>query len=531
MKGSPRLVAFLAPLALLLGSSACGRGCSCVRGEKTYETLDGKVKVSLVRNVDWAGTKFPAMVAEFALRIETTPPITHRVHCDHVDMAEDDAGKLVAYRCQGKDAWNLIRLRGGDRHLVECGAPVGTKKKPDWTKVEPLSRSIERVFACDDSLTKSTVSVWRELSRSLEEDEGDGTASKLHLDRMDEPHGNTREDPWAMSLAGASPPVRDRVLGGLCGALVEQDAPMPRYVRAAEQCPMEAPGVGEGAARQLRALLVRPMEDPAARLSASGKPDPLNWSHQRALAWAAVIGADKAPAAAGQASCDVAAAIPPSPEMDRITGRRVAAALIAHADIRCDAALPWLARPPCASALDCDGGLCSPTELANDFHRWAKQPAAAPDAGFPREAPYPPPVTVRALLALAYARGPLDREIRTRNARRLYTWPDGGASVACDDEDAGNGTPCQCGAGSLADYAICNTPVASTRVVYQTCAFHLDDAKRRMDDVRRVCAGEHEDCAHGQTCCGGLRCRYGDAGGASCAPRTVQTEGDAAIRR
>ena len=111
--------------------------------------------------------------------------------------------------------------------------------------------------------------------------------------------------------------------------------------------------------------------------------------------------------------------------------------------------------------------------------------------------------TVRALLALAYARGPLDREIRTRNARRLYTWPDGGASVACDDEDAGNGTPCQCGAGSLADYAICNTPVASTRVVYQTCAFHLDDAKRRMDDVRRVCAGEHEDCAHGQTCCGG----------------------------
>ena len=150
MKGSPRIAALLVPVALLLASSACGRGCSCVRGEKTYETLDGKVKVSLVRNVDWAGTKFPALVPEFTLRIETTPPITHRVRCDHVDMAEDDAGKLVAYRCKGKDPWNLIRLRGGDRYLEECAAPVGTKEKPDWTKVEPLSRSVERVFACED---------------------------------------------------------------------------------------------------------------------------------------------------------------------------------------------------------------------------------------------------------------------------------------------------------------------------------------------------------------------------------------------
>jgi hypothetical protein len=81
------------------------------------------------------------------------------------------------------------------------------------------------------------------------------------------------------------------------------------------------------------------------------------------------------------------------------------------------------------------------------------------------------------------------------------------------------------------DFAICDAPAAATRVVYRTCAFHVDDAKRRIDDVRRVCSGEHEDCFHAQTCCSGLQCRYGDAGGATCAPRHVESQRDAAVRR
>src|SRR5262245_55174138 len=115
--------------AFIFGCTACGRSCGCVEGEKTYETLRGKVNVSLVRKVHWTGGRIPGPLTSFYVHVETTPPFDEPVLCDHVELAEDDAGKNVAFRCDGTAAWTVLRLRGGDRRLVECDAPVGTGRE------------------------------------------------------------------------------------------------------------------------------------------------------------------------------------------------------------------------------------------------------------------------------------------------------------------------------------------------------------------------------------------------------------------
>ena len=117
------------PVLLLGIATGCGRSCGCIEGERTYEHLDGKVKVELVRHVVWSGGKIPGPLTSFFVRIGTTPPIEEAVACDHLDLAEDDAGKHVGFRCKGTAEWTVVRLRGGDRRLRECNAPVGTSAK------------------------------------------------------------------------------------------------------------------------------------------------------------------------------------------------------------------------------------------------------------------------------------------------------------------------------------------------------------------------------------------------------------------
>jgi hypothetical protein len=53
------------------------RGRGSVEEEKRYESLEGKVKVELVRDVQWSAGEMPGPAAAFDLRVQTEPVIEH----------------------------------------------------------------------------------------------------------------------------------------------------------------------------------------------------------------------------------------------------------------------------------------------------------------------------------------------------------------------------------------------------------------------------------------------------------------------
>ncbi len=521
-----RRVRILALVALALGPAACGRSCGCVEGEKTYEHLDGKVKVELVRKVHWSGGRIPGPITNFVLRVHTTPEIDHPIHCDHVDMAEDDAGKNVGYRCKGTDVWDVLRLRGADRYIYECKAPVGTGKKPSFDKLEALSRSADRVIGCISSYENAHPR-WAELARSIEEDEGATAATQFLVRTSARPI--VSGDPWDATLLSRSDGVRSGVLASLCPSVERADASMPQYARAAAFCRLDGPNVAAAAVGQLEALLKRPVVLPSSYggggedvdagrvVLTDGGPgdqgDALALSHRMALEWAAVIAVTKAPVAAGHAACAAAPAAVEGGEHygAGVSPRRTALAVLAATKTKCDAARAWLATPPCGADLDCEGVLCPSTEVLPKLQAWAAQGAQPLDGGSRPSVTDPPPSRMT-LLAFAYSQGPLDREITIRNARRHYEWADAGDVPSCADQDAGNGTPCRCDSTTV-EWTLCGTPAATTRTRYEACSFHIDDAKKRLDDVRRVCHGLDESCLADHICCGGLECKYDADGG------------------
>jgi len=527
----------LAALFLLLGPVACGRSCGCVEGEKTYETLEGKVKVELVRNVHWSAGKIPGPATAFHLRVHTEPVIDHPISCDRVDMAEAPSGKLVAYRCKGTSAWNVLRLRGANRYIADCAAPVGTGSTPKLDAIDSLSVGGSRILGCastEYAYRAETAAVWAELVTSIEEDEGAASTSAFLVATASRAHDASGTDPWGKTLETRSGTIKSAVMAQVCPALAKGDAAMPLYVRAAERCPPTSPGVGEAAIRQLQTALVRPglgmaAVERASQLADGGSDgdgrtyeDQLFHSHRLAAAWAALFAVANAREAAGRAMCALAPSLTqPDGNDDHPGPRAYATAVMAAAKTKCPAAVAWLSPPPCSSELDCDGGLCSAQVLGDELDTWS---AFASKPG-PRELPFGPPLKDRSKLAFAYAQGSLDHETIVRNARRTYAWtaPSPGLPE-CGDEDAGNGTPCRC---FHADYPtfLCDIPAAKTTGSYSACAFAIDDPKKRIGDVKRICTGRTESCLSAP-CCAGLRCQYGD-GGAECVPRETTEAGTA----
>lgn len=507
----------LAVAALLLGPTACGRGCTCIEGEKTYESIDGKWKVELVRKTHWTGGKIPGPISDFYIRVHTTPPVDHMIHCDHVEMAEDDAGANVAWRCKGQSAWSVLRLRGGGRYVNECTAPsVGVEKKPAFDELEPLSAAADRIVTCSVPYGQAqyVVAMWSELFRSIEELEGADVAAKT-LVRLSARPIETGDDSWNVTFLSRSPEVRTKVLAAMCPALERADADMIAYARAATFCSFDGPNVGQAAVAQLDRLLRRPVSIPRSLsgndADAGAAEAKLAVSHRQALEWSAVIAVKKSPAAAGAAACATAPGTAEGSDEygSGVVPRRVAAAVIAVTKTKCDAARAWLVPPPCGEDLDCDGGLCSPKEIGERLDDWAAQATWELDGGA-RPPPSLLPKQRPTLLGYAYSQGPLDREIALRNARRHYAQNDAGGIPRCDDRDAGNGTPCVCEEFSL-PFTICGMSSSDTRGEYGSCEFRVDDAKKRLVDVKRVCSGEKGTCSFGKVCCAPFECRFDDA--------------------
>lgn len=486
-------------VALGVGPAACGRSCGCVEGEKTYERLDGKVEVSLVRKVRWAGGRVGGPLTDFFVRVATTPPFDEPVRgCDHVDLAEDEAGKNVAFRCKGTASWTVLRLRGGDRRLRECDATVGTGRKPTFEKLEPVRSATKRILDCEGSEPMAAI---EELVRAVNEDEGEQVAAELVVSLADRPLLSSQEkDPWDVALHTLDPGGRERAMTQLCAVLPREQplASSETWVRAAVRCPLDAPGIGAGSLAMLRRQLpdgAEPPVDAGVHLL----PAP------RALVWSALIATEKEPAEAGAIACKAAGG--GQRHDPRGGAKSVVAWILGRTGTSCDAVTPWLTPAPCSPYLDCDGGLCSKAELGADMARWTE--ALALDGGLRADPNVPASDNDRIAVFAAHARGPLPREIILPNERRRYPFANADAGLpSCSEAQLEVGAPCIC--TEIRGAQRCKVPVSETRVRDGYCAGRFDDAKKRIDDVRRICEPEGATCNWSTIlCCDGLRCEPG----------------------
>ncbi|MCA9588549.1 MAG: hypothetical protein KC657_24700 [Myxococcales bacterium] len=498
---------------VLLGPTACGRGCGCVEGETSYEKLDGKVKVELVRSTKWTGGRIPGPVSHFMVRVHTTPRFDEPVGCTKVDLAEDREGKFVAFRCKGAESWTVLRLRGGDRRLRECDAPVGDGRKPDFAQLGPVRDATSRLLACVSQGGLSASRVVEEIARSITEDDGDDVASRVVVDLAAstlEPADGGERDPWRAGFAALSDRGRELAHAGLCRGLAQPDVEPTRYARAAARCSHD--GAAPNALAQFRRWFAT-SEPPADR----GAAEEVRARRLRAsaLRWATWVAAEGAPEEAGKLACELGGGAPGE------VSRTLAAMLVAHAQTKCPGVASWRRRPPCGD-VDCDGGLCSAGEVRARIDGHLVRDALD-DAGA-RAWPVPPSESL-AVLGAWHAQGPLPRSITLPNARVHYALvsPDGGPR--CTDE-LRRGTPCVCTAPQVG--MACAFRDDETRGEYGGCQLHFDDARRRIDEITCACVEVSESCRAGKRCCGGLRCA---ADGGVCvpsrAPRAAGADADA----
>lgn len=391
-------------------------------------------------------------------------------------MAENEAGTLVGYRCKGDPEWNIVRLRGGSRHLVECKAPVGTGDEPAFESLPPIWDSIDRMVECK--------SAWDELVRSTVEEDGPEAAVALVV-KLVERDGSEYDDRWTKAYEAMDPESQRKVLGAACGNLADVGAADITYIRLVARCRVDTPAITAAAVRRFESML-----ESKDKIS-------------RASVWAAGLAIAGDPSAAGRIACD---ALPDA----ALAGEErddLALAAIAHAEAACPAVSEVLRSRQCDREYECEGKLCTREEARKVVEDWVK---SSVDQGQAKQ-PWPLPSSSRALLAAAYAIG-LPEDFVRRNARQRYqvsksTLP------ACDGA-LPNGAPCRC--TSLEPLALCEVDPGEKRARIRACSFRFNDARHRIEDVRRVCFEEGTEAPWDGVCCSGLERARADAGSYRC---------------
>jgi hypothetical protein len=214
--------------ALLLGLGACS------------EKSDVRAKLE-------DGAVYPMTITcpagkECALTVKTSPAIAIGVgDCPSPALAEESTGKAVAYRCSEGAPWNVLRLRGGDRFMVDCNQPLGNDAKADWSKLKPFATSAMKLLDCNRGAAKP----WLDLSRAITDESGADAAtgfvvgSTLHTS---EGMGNPAlayPDGWIDSFDALDAAGQERVRKETCPALANATTPSLLYVRAVRRCPLD----------------------------------------------------------------------------------------------------------------------------------------------------------------------------------------------------------------------------------------------------------------------------------------------------
>ncbi len=380
-------------LALVALSSCGGRGCK--HDEDGHEKLDGPVKVALLSHVTWAGggrTSLGTSTA-FHLHVGTDPPFDEPVECTAVDLAENSGASVLAFRCKNPEGsnWQALRLGKNGRHVRDCSADLGSVAEPDFGKVRPLGEVASAIVLCHErgegTKGRSPRELYETLARELH-DMGGLPALRAFLSQvLDRPisDDDRNEDPWVSVVAAIPEQERKAVESDLCPSLADSKSSDSAYVRAARLCSMTDARAGDEALARVRAGLSATAANERIR-----KDSPLEW--------AVVVAMHTRPREVGEQACKfVATAL----ESDF----RVPIALTALAASK--TACPSVVRAlttACNVGADCDGGICSPSELQPGVDAWLA--AESPDGGVRAFGPTPLS-SRRALLAATYASGPL----------------------------------------------------------------------------------------------------------------------------
>ena len=489
----PRAVTGLA-VALFLGALGCGRGCSCISGEKTYEHLDGKVKVELVRQTHWTGGRIPGPISNFVIRVHTTPAFDEPTACEKVELAEDDAGKNVAFRCADTTEWTVLRLRGGDRRIRECAPPVGSARKPAFGSLAKIPAIAPQLLECADGPFGRQRARYAEVVRSVGEEAGSAAATALVLDTVARPRGfelESQYDAWDGMLDVLSTEERAAVLTKVCADLLSEATPRVAYLHALRWCPLDdTQRLGEVALKRLQEAL-------------HGGDDARDGLELR---WVAALASRGKAVEAAQVACSSGRDL-------KLPESGLLLTLVARGGIRCPSIAAALTPPPCSEDLDCDGGLCSAAALKTEIDTWVADAVTSTIAdGGARRLDGDSYTPLRALLAAAYAQGPLPRELALPNARRHYELADAGAP--CESALLAEGAPCTCHPYAHPE---CAVAAGEAHFEYEACSVTIDDAKRRFD-ARHLCRHAESDCGYGPPCCPGLDCMAQDGGAQKCKP-------------
>lgn len=467
-------------------STASCRSCGCVEGEKTYEHIDKPIKVELVRSTHWASGRIPGPMSDFSIRVHATTPFDEPTYCTKVNLAENETGTLVAFRCVDpqRTPWTLIRLGKSGRHFLECAPPLDGDE-PDFGDVPPLAQAASKIVGCFESPASQTYGdVFKNLADELRETNGDQAVVRFMIEAAGS-DGTTNGDPWTTQLAELKPSDRALVLKGVCPALLDASTTSMRWIHAAAECPLDDPAIGNVALERVRASF----KDEPGDVSTLAYWDP-SFAHAVLIAMRAHASevATAGCAYLAQARSDIRALF--------------AEAAIAYTKATC----PNVGKlyGLCDESLDCDGGLCTAETLRPEIERWAMQTMADGGRTFAS-----PSDSHRVLLAATYAQGPLPAEVALSNARRHYAI-DLGTGTACFERgDAG--VTCAC-SNAPSDYELCTMAVDGGRFTSQSCSFLVDDKKKTIGDPRHACGNAGDQCISDQDCCIQTTCKQPDGG-------------------
>ena len=504
--------------ALLFAGSTLVLACT---GERVVEHVGQPHRVEIIRDTRFVGPGWHAPLPLFVrettcfVRIYLDEKCEFEIPCDSPAHAlrSFPERSLVAFRIG--DPWHAIRFVGS-RAFYDCQPALGNGPDPDFRGLGSLADAVDRILSCERSSESFERSgQWSpacgstaELVASIRETAGnqavvamvDRRARMFSYDEdavSDNLWTFPRDDGWSVGFRrNLTDDEESGVAKTLCPVLSDPNTNPHTVLRAAQLCPIDAPGVAEAALGRFKAHLALPSAHPLVDRGVGS-----NLAHM-AFSLSAIAATRGFPKEAGYAAC----ALVTTDERGR--REEVALAVVAATQTRCPAVLRHLQSAVCPREDECSDPSCDSSRIYAALQRWLGEGAAALRDRYGVEKSYLPESRVGLLIAAARHLGPLPKWVGKRIARRSYgTQENDGPS--CAHTQGSRGEPCACDGARGAEW-FCSLPVDGTygRLGGYKCEVRADDAKKIVGFSRRVCLarGDADSCIYDVDCCLGSSC-------------------------
>jgi hypothetical protein len=499
-------------MALLL---ACPALCSSCTGERVLAHVDQPHRVEIIRDKRVvSGGPWPTQHTSCFVRVYLDQICEFAIPCESPahDLQAYPSQSLVIFRVGAP--WHAIRFVGS-RAFYDCRPSLGNGNAPDLQHLDSLADAADRILSCEESTDlfeatgrgAPTCGSVDELVSAIRETAGSQSVVALfdHWARTSSYKGDLGNDLWTFSRDDAwSTDFRRNLMGGeksavtqgLCPVLSDPTSAPRTTLRAAELCPIDAPGVAEAALTRFKSHLALPAEHPLVGESAEA-----HLAHM-VFSWSAIVAARGFPKEAGQAACALISTDERSRRVD------TALAVVAATKTRCPPVLRHLQPAVCPRANECSDASCDSAQVYEALQRWLYDGVAAFQNRVAPQEDYPPESRVGLLVAAARHLGPLPKWVGKRFARRSYGTYESDAP-SCKHSQGLRGEPCSCDVTKGLDW-FCSLPLDGSygRLGAYNCEVRVDDAKKLVGFSRRFCltGDDTGSCIFDADCCLGFAC-------------------------